>query len=287
MGATPPIDYDSLGHRDEKIANGTPLLREQAREWLHATARRQSSPARMQLRLVVRDRLQIVVIDLAADENAQEIFETLNARGTPLTAADLIKNFVFQRLSDTSGSRSRRRTASIGRSSKPASGKRRSALVALRYPRSSIFLNHWLVARTGEEVVAREVFNRFKKYADYDAGNPMAELVSEVPSCAASRVYRGFIEDAARRTGAVSRLGLFGYRTGVLESEVIKPLLLCLFDPQLPAVPEAQWRKALDVIESWMVRRALVRATTKRYNYVIAEVVSLVLNADRNTVGHR
>ena len=38
------------------------------------------------------------MIDLTADENAQEIFETLNARGAQLTAADLIKNFVFQRL---------------------------------------------------------------------------------------------------------------------------------------------------------------------------------------------
>ena len=42
--------------------------------------------------------LQLVVIQLEADEDSQEIFETLNARGTPLTAADLIKNFVFQRL---------------------------------------------------------------------------------------------------------------------------------------------------------------------------------------------
>lgn len=38
------------------------------------------------------------MIDLTATENAQEIFETLNARGAVLTAADLIKNFVFQRL---------------------------------------------------------------------------------------------------------------------------------------------------------------------------------------------
>jgi len=40
-------------------------------------------------------RLQIVVIELDVNEDAQEIFETLNARGTPLSAADLIKNFVF------------------------------------------------------------------------------------------------------------------------------------------------------------------------------------------------
>jgi hypothetical protein len=33
----------------------------------------------------VRELLQLVVIDLTADENAQEIFETLNARGAGLT----------------------------------------------------------------------------------------------------------------------------------------------------------------------------------------------------------
>lgn len=46
---------------------------------------------------------KLFVIDLAVDENAQEIFETLNARGEPLTAADLIKNFVFQRLLEKGG----------------------------------------------------------------------------------------------------------------------------------------------------------------------------------------
>ncbi|RDJ93654.1 hypothetical protein B4Q13_20470 [Lacticaseibacillus rhamnosus] len=31
----------------------------------------------------MRELLQLVVIDLTADENAQEIFETLNARASP------------------------------------------------------------------------------------------------------------------------------------------------------------------------------------------------------------
>ena len=51
---------------------------------------------------VVRELVQLVVIDLTVDENAQEIFETLNARRAPLTAADLIKNFIFQKLLEAS-----------------------------------------------------------------------------------------------------------------------------------------------------------------------------------------
>ena len=76
---------------------------------------------------VVRDLLQMVVIDLSPDENAQEIFETLNARGAQLTAADLIKNFVFQRLLESDGT-SRRPTRGTGRISRRASGRQKSAL---------------------------------------------------------------------------------------------------------------------------------------------------------------
>ncbi|XZE22419.1 hypothetical protein SH449x_002348 [Pirellulaceae bacterium SH449] len=46
----------------------------------------------------VRELRQVVVIDPVADENSQEIFETLNARGPQLTSTDLIKNVVFQQL---------------------------------------------------------------------------------------------------------------------------------------------------------------------------------------------
>src|SRR5450631_952297 len=68
----------------------------------------------------------------------------------------------------------------------------------------------------------------------------------------------------------------FEYRTGVLESEVIKPLILCLLDPEGQPMPEAQVAKALDAVESWMVRRMLVRATTKNYNLVVAALIAQV-----------
>ena len=41
--------------------------------------------------------LQVVVVDLAGGDDAQVIFETLNARGEPLLPADLLRNFIFLR----------------------------------------------------------------------------------------------------------------------------------------------------------------------------------------------
>lgn len=58
--------------------------------------------ARATLRLstltqILSQSLQIVAISLGVHDDDQLIFETLNDRGTPLLAADLIKNFVFDR----------------------------------------------------------------------------------------------------------------------------------------------------------------------------------------------
>ena len=191
---------------------------------------------------VTRDLLQLVVIDLAADENAQEIFETLNARGAQLTAADLIKNFVFQRLLE-SGADVEDAYERYWKEFETAFWETEVSVGRLRYSRSSIFLNQWLVARTGEEVVAREVFTRFKSYADFDAGVPMIELLEQLRRAAA--VYKAFAVGAAQSTGPIDHLSLFGYRSGVMESEVVKPLVLCLLDPEEEPIPPQQLSKAL------------------------------------------
>lgn len=252
MGAKPPVDHDALGHSGQRMVEAHRFFSEQAREWLSLNGTEKVDARAAAIETVVRELLQMVVIDLGADENAQEIFETLNARGAQLTAADLIKNFVFQRLLEL-GTDVERAYQDHWKDFETGFWETEISVGRVRHPRSSIFLNHWLIARTGDEVVAREVFDRFKRFADHDAGMPMTRLIVQVHD--ASRVYRQFVDGASTHAGPIDRLGLFGYRTGVLESEVIKPLVLCLLDPEDPLIPEAQIVKALDVVESWMVRR--------------------------------
>ncbi|MFB3853830.1 MAG: DUF262 domain-containing protein [Vicinamibacterales bacterium] len=282
MGAPPPVNHDATGHRGERMVEAHRFFSEQAREWLLLEGPTCTQARAAAVETVVRELLQMVIIDLAAEENAQEIFETLNARGAQLTAADLIKNFIFQRLLET-GTDVERAYQEHWREFETGFWETEISVGRVRYPRSSIFLNHWLIARTGEEVVAREVFARFKRFADHDSGEPMGTLLHQIHDV--SQVYRGFAAAAVPSAGPVDRLSLFGYRTGVLESEVIKPLVLCLLDPQEPAIPQPQFVKALEVVESWMVRRMLVRATTKSYNQVVAELIRLVRGTERERAG--
>jgi len=281
MGATPPIAYATLGHSGERMVQAHQFFSEQTRAWLFETGPDHVSARADAIEEVVRELLQMVVIDLAADENAQEIFETLNARGAQLTAADLIKNFIFQRLTEAKAD-VEKVYDSKWKSFETAFWEEEVGVGRLRHQRSSIFMNHWLNAQTGREIPAREVFENFKRYSTHEAGVSALGLVERLHR--ASAVYRDFALAADRMTGPVDRLALFAYRTGVMESDVVKPFVLALLDPELPAVPAEQLHKALEVVESWMVRRMLARATTKGYNKAFAELIPVVRGNERTAV---
>jgi hypothetical protein len=282
MGATPPVDHDALPHKGSRMVEAHRYFGTEARKWLTAGGPDQVSDRAAAIDATVRDLLQLVVIDLAADENAQEIFETLNARGAQLTAADLIKNFIFQRLLEANTAVE---TAydKHWKDFETAFWEAEINVGRLRYQRSSIYLNHWLIARTGEEIVAREVFSRFKTFATFDAGQPMLALLAQIHRAAG--VYRSFIIEGDKTTGALDRLAFFSYRISVLESEVIKPVVLWLLDPDQPAVPAAQFAKALDAMESWLMRRMLIRVTSKSYSKVIADLIRTLRASDRARPG--
>src|SRR5690606_1224581 len=103
MSAQAPIAYDELKNSGSRIVRAHRFFGQAVREWL-GDPEEEGLPAKAgALVWVLTQGLQLVAIDLTALENSQEIFETLNARGTPLTAADLIRNFVFQRLDGEGG----------------------------------------------------------------------------------------------------------------------------------------------------------------------------------------
>jgi hypothetical protein len=81
MGAEPPVDYDALGYKGDRMVEAHRYFSERAREWLALKGSEGIAVRAATIETVVRELLQMVVIDLTVDENAQEIFETLNARG--------------------------------------------------------------------------------------------------------------------------------------------------------------------------------------------------------------
>lgn len=281
MSAPIPVEYEKLKNRTSRMVKAHQYFARQCRDWLGLEGEDKAVERAEAIERSARELLQVVVIDLAANENAQEIFETLNARGAVLTAADLIKNFVFQRLLEQ-GAEVEEAYRKYWKQFETAFWEEEVSVGRVKYQRSSVFLNHWLVTRTGEEVVAREVFSRFKAYVDFKASKSMVELLEDIHR--AAEVYRDFTEKGEQPDGPLDRLGLFAYRIRTLESEVIKPALLALLDRPEDPVASNDVAATLGVLESWLARRMLIRATAKSYNKVMVEVVSLINNSKSDQV---
>lgn len=279
MGASPPIDYSQLTNKKDRVVEAHQYFARATADFLAEESVFSMEDRAEALRASIRDCLRVVVISLEPNEDAQAIFETLNSRGTPLSSADLIKNLLFQRLeaeevdvADVDESYWRifersfwEREVSVGRRS---------------YSQSSIFLTHFLVSRTGEMIVASEVFNRFKLFVQYEWTRSTLELVKEIFGLAG--FYERSMERAALETGELSFIELFLYRMQTMDTDSVRPLFLHLVDPALPTLSEHDLKQVLGDVESWLVRRGLLRLTTKNYNRIFADLIRDLLVASRD-----
>jgi hypothetical protein len=263
MTADPPIDYSALPQ--SRIVQAHEYFSDQVREWLGDTV----DPARAAaLVATLTQGLQLVVIALAEHEPSQEIFETLNARGTPLTAADLVKNYVFQQIVREGGSAKAAFRDHWQDLEKPFWAKEvRIGRYSLE--RLSLFLNHWLVAQTGEEVSTRSTFTRFKSWHE-QSGRPMTGLLDTIHRQAMQ--LEQWVHAAGRTEGDLGQVPLFLYRTEAAELEAVKPVLLRLFDVERP-VPADIASAALRDVESWLMRRSLLRRPASEYSRVVASLI--------------
>ena len=196
--------------------------------------------------------LQMVVIDLGPQDDPNLIFETLNARGTPLEQSDLIKNFVL--------SRERDRQGDIWGNLDDGWWRREVRQGRLFRPRVDMLLNYWLAMRTGSEVPPAKVFDVFRDYVeDQEVYAVMSGVKQDLVN------YRDFESTGGRSSGEKS----FYYHVDVMQAGVITPVLLLL----LSAEEESRIR-TFSALESFLMRRMICRQTTKDYNRLVLELAS-------------
>lgn len=205
--------------------------------------------------------LELVVIDLRTDDEPHIIFETLNARGTPLLQSDLIKNMVLYEAGK----------ADIAPDSEEALRlwdftdswwREEISRGRLRDPRIDVFLNYWLTMRTREEIRPDRISAEFRAYTE-SANEAIAEIADDIRRV--GETYRTLEE---RKQGGFET---FLYRRDTMQAGTLTPVLLWLFSSEMP---EEQRRRAVHALESYMVRRMVCRMTTKNYNLLFLGLVN-------------
>lgn len=203
----------------------------------------------------LRNALQVVAIDLEQGDDAQVIFETLNARGEPLLPADLLRNDIFLRAARRGESQEGLYEA-YWTAFDDAFWRQEVKQGRLLRPRSDLFLQHYLASQSGQDIPIKHLFVEYKHWLAHK-GFPTveAELTQLMRQ---GHAFRRIL--APDTSDPIYRLSCF---LDTFDIRTIYPLLLVMLEAKLP---DAAWLEITRMLESYLLRRAVCGLTTKNYN---------------------
>lgn len=232
------------------------------------------------LYMTLQELVQIMTLTLEPEDDPQVIFETLNARGEPLLASDLVRNFVFldaarrglavSELYARHWSRFDQQTDAQQTVAANRYWREKVRQGRLAHPRIELFFFHYTVLRRQEETKFSHIFQSFKDWwqsADRVIDDELANLVQ------ASQYFQELI--SPQGNGDVAE---FARLIGALDVSTLTPLYLVLRKRLVADSPAL--KQSLGDLASYVTRRAVCGLTTKSYNKVFLKLMSKVAVAD-------
>ena len=263
-------DLSTDEHENSRIVEAHKFFRSQVQDWLDQNPDEGELRAKT-IERVVALKLEMVIIDLDVADNPLIIFETLNARGTPLLPSELVKNLVLFKAVEDGIVPNVQEAAGLWSFDqdwwRQETGQGRNARA-----RVEACLNHWLSMRTQKEIAQFGVFPSFR---DYAAGKPIASVVADLSNIGS--IYRSL------ETAPNPEMETFLYRREAMQAGVITPVLLWLLSEE---VPQAQLRAGLHSLESYLVRRMVCRMSTRSYVDIFVGLVSALEEAGASRAGN-
>lgn len=254
-----PDEVDKVGH---PIADGYLFFHDRILDWLHHE--QPDFDARLEtLYRSIREYLRLVVIDLGPDDDAQLIFETLNARGTPLLPSDLVKNHLFHR-AQVQGKPLEPLYEEYWRPFDDHADYWREELGRghARRPRIDTFLQNYLTLRLSDEVPAAHTYTAFR-----DQVQPNDDPETHLQSLRDyADVFRSF-----DHLPPESRENLFFERLSTIGVVSLHPFLMDLF-VRLNG-RRAELLAILVDLESFLVRRMVCQLNTRGYNRLFLDAL--------------
>ena len=248
---------------DSPIVEAHSFFRNKVHAWIHNDDEEVDEERMKALYEVLRKHLLLVVIDLDHDVDPQVIFETLNARGTPLLQSDLIKNYIIFEAqnsghdADDVAERWLSRYSDDWWTTEVQQGR-------IRRQRVEQFLNYWLMMRTADEVLAGDVFQTFRAHASQD-GASISEVVRDMNAASDSYVQIVAPSDESLIAESLRRFE-------ILDVGVVSPVLMWLM-ANVASEDHTTMERAVRALESYLVRRAVCGRTSMGLNRVMQETL--------------
>lgn len=207
---------------------------------------------------------KIVEIQLEEGDDAQVIFETLNDRGTPLLASDLIRNFIFYRVEDQEEDPVSLYDEFWSPYEQPFWSEEEKQ-GRLKRARLEFFMVHFLAAKSGHEVNLTKLFQEYKAYIQ--GQTPYASIVDELQDIHRySPIYKTLVSPSEEDFFAT-----FAKKLKYWDVTTIYPAVFLIMASE--EIDDAEKAGALNDILSYIVRRAICQKTPKNYNKLFLQLV--------------
>ena len=239
-------DHDTLLallHDEPLPVDPSPLL-VQNFAWFERQLRR-LSPADLQALFRGLELLVIVLIGLVEGiDDPQRAFESLNARGRPLTPCDLVRNFMLMDLSPAL------RDRIYSHYLRPM-----EKLFGAHYERQfPVFVRSFLMLRTGDSPAPKLIYDAFKGFAH----SPRVQKAGREALARELLTYSGYFCAIACDREADPELRNAFRRLAVLKAHPAYPFLLRLYHEWAhKRLSKADLAAIVRLIESYLVRRSV------------------------------
>ena len=263
-------DLTTEKYKKSLIAQAHEYFGRKTADWFEAKDAGTKPQRSKALYIALANLLKVVVITVEHKDDPQIIFETLNARGTPLQQSELVKNYMIHlaqnEMSDAAINFSREHLKSFNDRWFAKEVRQGS----VRHPRLDQFLFYWITMRRAKAIVSGDVFREFKKYID-QSGAGIASVAGDIETTA--KLYRDIEEPPDSLP-----IKIFLERSKIIDIGVTKPLLLWLLtnaDDNTEAI-----KHAVVAMESFLVRRMIIGRSAAGLNRIVVEMLAALSQVD-------
>ena len=209
---------------------------------------------------VIAGAFQVVFISLNQNESPYKIFESLNAKGKPLTQADLVRNYIAMTLPIA------RQEDAFCEHWSPIEQmlQEKRAVGRSGIGELTAFLRHYLAHRMGTLCNEKHVYARFRDRMNREFADS-SKFVTEVSTLHRFAVFYERLLRPQLEPDAATRKAMQDLE--VLDLSTAFPFLLAMVDARTAGtITTAEVAGALQMLENYLMRRSLAEEPTNYLN---------------------
>ena len=215
------------------------------------------------------EEFKVVEIKLEEGDDAQVIFETLNERGEPLLAADLIRNNIFHR-ADARKEKAEKLFDQYWKEFEDPFWSEMEKQGRYKKARIEFFLANFIAGKVAGEVTLSKLFSEYKAFLKIQGTSSCGGYPSVEAELQDLVVYGNHYRRLLERNDN-DPLGHFALLLHPWDVTTVYPLVLRLWMEDELEVYEKN--ACLSLLLTFIVRRAICGLTTKNYNKFFLSVL--------------